>query len=1017
MARKDSAVSWRDFSWRAIVVAQFALKFAYHRLSAFALATLLALAWSAASTQVSAAERVRGRHRPDRIIIQPKAEAVSRVEEMTQNSRRRTLKSYRALGGVQVVQLADDETVEQAVERYRASGLVEFAEPDYKLHATVVPNDPHFLSGSQWSLRNSSTGRDIHAADAWDTSTSASNIIVAVIDTGIRYTHEDLAPNMWVNPNEIPGNGFDDDRNGFVDDIHGIDTITHSGNPMDDGDHGTHVAGIIGAVGNNGKGVAGVAWKVKLMACKFLDINGDGDTSDAIAAIDYARKMGAHVLNGSFGGSDYSSALYTAIQNARAAGIIFVAAAGNESSNLDQIPTYPACYTLDNIVVVGGMNRSDSLDLGYSNYGASNVDLCAPGTGIYSTWGTSDTAYSSSTGTSMATPHVTGAIALMRARFPSMTHPQIISRLLSSVDELPALAGRCRSGGRLNLAKALGPNPEANFGASIWSGEPPLQVAFTNISLGELKSVSWNFGDGSPTDTNANPVHTFVRTGDFKVRLTVAGTNSKTNSIEQTIRVTSNYRFASEPYSWIDPAGMTRLLLTDNGVSAPITLPFKFRFYGVEKSTVHVSANGMIGFSADGLSATENTPMANGAAPNDVIAPYWDNLDPAAGGSVYAGTIGTAPNRRFVASWVNVPRVTTTTLLTFQVILDESTGDIIFQYRDVAGTRGGGRGATVGVENSNGDSGALYLHNGAPNLLEARTALRVSQGTFRYLVLDRTSLWFNATQGATTGLQTMVSLENTGSLGLDWSVTSGSSWLTVSNATGALAGGQSTTVAITLNESTAGLTEGSHETTLTFSNLTDGGGNITIPVTIRVALSATGILELTPASSNLFAGVLGGPFAPTGLPVLLRNSGNGSLDWNASADSGWIGTTPASGTLAAGGSTTVLVELTPLASTLAAGDHTANVQFVNASVPGSTALTQPVRLQVNSQLVESSAAIRNGRFEAVLSAPASGSYAVEYSTDLQNWQTLSSVPAVGGSVTFDDAVETEGRRFYRLRLE
>jgi len=998
-------------------VALFALRIAYHRLSALALTTLLALAWSFAPTQLIAAEKVKGRHRPDRIIIQPKADTVSRVDKMTQNSRRRMLRSYRALGDVQVVQLADGETVEEAVERYRASGLVEFAEPDYKLHASVVPNDPHFLSGLQWSLRNSSTGRDIHAVDAWDTSSSASNIVVAVIDTGIRYTHEDLAPNMWVNPNEVPGNGLDDDHNGFVDDIYGIDTITHSGNPMDDGDHGTHVAGVIGAVGNNGKGVAGVAWKVKLMACKFLDINGDGDTSDAIEAIDYARRMGAHVLNGSFGGADYSSALYTAIQNARAAGIIFVAAAGNESSNLDQIPTYPACYTLDNIVVVGGVNRSDNLDTGYSNYGANNVDLCAPGTGIYSTWGTSDSAYMSSTGTSMATPHVAGAIALMRARFPNMTHAQIISRLLASVDELPALAGKCRSGGRLNLAKALGPNPEANFGASIWSGQPPLQVAFTNISLGELKSVSWNFGDGSPTDTNANPVHTFVRTGQFNVRLTVVGTNAKTNSIEQTVSVVSNYRFASEPYSWVEPSGMMRLLLADNGVSSPITLPFNFPFYGVEKSSIYVSANGVVGFSTDGLSATENIPMANGAPPNDFIAPYWDNLDPAAGGSIYAGTVGTAPNRRFVVSWVNVPRVTTTTFLTFQVILDESTGDIIFQYRDVSGTRGSGRGATVGVENFNGDSGALYLHNGAPILLEARTAVRVSRSTFRYLILDRTSLWFNATQGATAGLQAVVGLENTGSQGLDWGVTSGSSWLTVSNMTGVLAGGQSTNVAITLNESTAVLTEGSHETTLTFSNLTDGGGNITIPVTIRVAPSAVGILELTPASSNLFAGGLGGPFEPAGLPVVLRNSGTASLDWNTSADSGWVGATPASGTLAAGGSTTVLVELNSLANALDAGEHAANVQFLNASVAGSPSLTQPVQLRVNSRLVESSAAIKNGRFEAVLSAPASGSYAVEYSTDLQSWQTLSSVAAVGGSVTFDDAVDTEGRRFYRLRLE
>jgi subtilisin family serine protease len=465
-----------------------------------------------------------------------------------------------------VVQLADGETVQEAVERYRASGLVEFAEPDYKLHASVVPNDPHFLSGLQWSLRNSSTGRDIDAVDAWDTSTSASNIVVAVIDTGIRYTHEDLAPNMWVNPNEIPGNGFDDDRNGFVDDVYGIDTITHSGNPMDDGDHGSHVAGIIGAVGNNGKGVAGVAWKVKLMACKFLDSNGDGDTSDAIEAIDYARKMGAHVLNGSFGGGDYSSALYTAIQNARAAGIIFVAAAGNDSSNLDQIPTYPACYTLDNIVVVGGMGRSDSVDSGYSNYGASSVDLCAPGTGIYSTWGTSDSAYMSSTGTSMATPHVAGAIALMRARFPSMTHAQIISRLLASVDQLPGAGWQMQERRALESGQSAGTESGSEFRRVNLEWPAAFAGRFHKYVVRRIERCFLEFWRWFAHGYKRNPVHTFVKTGKFNVRLTVVGTNSKTNSIEQTVSVVSNYRFAGEPYSWVEPSGMTRLLLADNGV-------------------------------------------------------------------------------------------------------------------------------------------------------------------------------------------------------------------------------------------------------------------------------------------------------------------------------------------------------------------------------------------------------------------------------------------------------------------
>lgn len=790
--------------------------------------------------------------------------------------------------------------------RYRASGLVEFAEPDYKLYATTLPNDPQFASGVQWSLR-STTGRDIHAADAWETASSASNIVVAVIDSGIRYTHEDLAANMWVNPGEIAGNGIDDDENGIMDDVHGINTVNRSGDPMDDGDHGTHVAGIIGAVGNNGRGITGVAWKVKLMACKFLDFNGEGDTSDAIEAIDYARRMGAHIINASFGGPDYSSSLYTAIQNARTAGVIVVAAAGNEIMDIDQMPMYPASYTLDNIVVVGGTSRSDAIDLGYSNWGATGVDLFAPGSGIFSTWGSDDTAYRSSSGTSMATPHVAGALALMKARFTNLTSSQLISRLLNSVDVLPGLTGRCRTGGRLNLAKALGPDPAASFSASTLIGEPPLTVTFTNQSLGELRSLTWSFGDGSAESSASQPTHVFTAPGEFKVRLTVVGTNSKTNSMEQTVRVMPNYTWNTEPYVWIDPAGMTRIPLSDNGVSPAQPLPFAFSFYGRAQTSIYVGANGILGFRPENLGATGNEAFPAMSTPNEVIAPHWDNLNPGVGGNVYAGASGQAPNRRFVISWVNVPRVSTAAVLSFQAILEEATGDVVFQYRDIEGSRGAGRGATIGLENSFGDLGALYSHNGSPFLLANRTALRAAPLRFRQL-------------------------------------------------------------------------------------------------------------EVTPSDSNLFTGGLGGPFDPSGISIQLRNSGNAALDWSGGANMSWVALDPAAGVLAPGESTTVFASMNTNANTLPAGAHEASIEFRNTSVPAAEVLRQPVRLQINTRLEHSSATIQNGRFRAELSAPQSGTFAVEYSIDLVTWESLSTVPAVNGSVAFDDAVGPGQKRFYRLRL-
>jgi subtilisin family serine protease len=666
--------------------------------------------------------------RPDRLILLPRRSATpDGLAKRHGKSGRHVLRSYAGLGGLQVVQLAPGENVADAAAEYQASGMVEFAEPDYKLQATETPNDPNFVSGTQWSLQNNAVpGSDIHAVSAWNTSHSASNVVVAIVDSGIRYTHQDLAANMWVNRGEIPGNGIDDDRNGVIDDVHGFNAVAKNGDPMDDAGHGSHVAGIIGAVGNNGLGIAGVAWNVQLMACKFLAADESGDTSDAISCIDYARRMGAQIINASWGGGDYSAALYTALASARAAGIIVVTAAGNDAENIDQIPLYPACYALDNIVVVGATSRSDNFETSYSNFGVVNVDLCAPGSGIYSTWYTGDAAYMTSSGTSMATPHVAGALALMKARFTQSSSSELIARLLGSVDVLPSLAGKCATGGRLNLAAALGPNPAAVFSVSDSSGDVPFSVSFTNRSIGDVKSLAWDFGDGTATSTNENPVHVFARPGSFVVTLTVAGQNGSTNSFQQTVRARSNYEIVPENYQWIEPSGMTQLSLGDNGSSAQV-LPFSFPFYGDPFTTIFVGANGLLGFSNSGLSSIDHTPLPDSAAPNGIICPYWDNLNPQAGGTVFAGVVGNAPNRRFVASWVNVLRNSSALPLTFQAILEESTSEIVFQYLNVQpqNPRGGAKRATVGIEDASGLSGSLYIYNGSPAILQNQSAIRI----------------------------------------------------------------------------------------------------------------------------------------------------------------------------------------------------------------------------------------------------------------------------------------------------
>lgn len=345
--------------------------------------------------------------------------------------------------------------LKQRIEALRATGQFEFVEPDFIVHAIRTPTDAAFVDGRLWGLRNTSlSGADVDATRAWDLTTGATNVIVAVIDTGIRSTHQDLRDNMWRNPREIAGNGLDDDNNGYVDDIHGINAINRTGNSTDDNNHGTHCAGTIGATANDAGAAVGVAWQVRLMALKFLAANGSGTTSDAITCIDYAVAHGAQILSNSWGGGGFSQALLEAIERAHRAGALFVAAAGNESNNNDTFPSYPASYPVANILAVAALDRSDRL-ASFSNYGRTSVHLGAPGVGIFSTTAGSDSSYASFNGTSMATPHVAGVAALIRARFPSISVADLRARILRTAVAIPALAGKTTTGGRVNAYRAL----------------------------------------------------------------------------------------------------------------------------------------------------------------------------------------------------------------------------------------------------------------------------------------------------------------------------------------------------------------------------------------------------------------------------------------------------------------------------------------------------------------------------------------------------------------------------------
>jgi subtilisin family serine protease/outer membrane protein assembly factor BamB len=436
--------------------------FALHRTFTWlAIGLVFVTGLSAQTEQFTAKERAQG-YRDRVLLAKPRATAAATVEAAESGEGLRMRQKFTRFGDLRVLELPDTESLDAAMARLRASGRYEYVERDRLLFKRTVPNDPSFAD--EWGLANTggnggTAGADIGAIVAWDTANDASGVIVAVIDSGIRQTHEDLVANLWTNP--TPG------TSGYYNDLHGINAIVpktslSAGNPEDNDGHGTHVSGTIGARGNNGVGTTGVAWKTQLMALKFLGADGSGSTSAAIACIDYAIAHGATVINASYGSPLYSTAEYEAIQRAREAGIVFVAAAGNDANNNDNMPDYPGSYDLDNIVTVAATTRSDTL-APFSNYGSGIVDLAAPGEEILSTYNGSDVSYRTLNGTSMAAPHVTGAVALLRTRFPNDTARQVINRLLRSVTPLPALSGKVQTGGRLNLANALGSTDSRPF--------------------------------------------------------------------------------------------------------------------------------------------------------------------------------------------------------------------------------------------------------------------------------------------------------------------------------------------------------------------------------------------------------------------------------------------------------------------------------------------------------------------------------------------------------------------------
>jgi hypothetical protein len=482
----------------------------------------------------------------------------------------------------------------------------------------------------------------IAASNAWQVSTGSSNVVVAILDSGINYHHEDLAPNMWRNPGEIPGNGMDDDGNGYIDDVHGIDTaydpFGRDTNPLDQGIpvyHGTALAGIIGAASNNGKGVAGLNWNVQLMALRFLRTTNYAEVAEELEALEYVvamkqRGINIRVLSMSYGGTEFSMASKEAHEAVSAAGVLQVASAGNFSANIDSAPTFPATLPIADLISVAA---SDSADLlaPFSSYGRTNCDLAAPGVGIVSTGGSSGNDYYGQPGrdgTSYSAPYVAGAAALLFAAYPSATALEVKAALLDSADVLPAFTNKMVSNGRLNVARAMQslggrltkapPNitfqpPErttivlsnAYSLNAVFTGTPPFSFQWLHNGMELVDGTNATYGDASAPASDAGDYRLVVSNGFGVVTSAVARLEVLTTPVfvrhpqPGNATETSNITFAAlatgyaPQYQWLSNGvpmlGATTTNLTLTNVNPGFAAAYSVRAsnsYGVSTSDV-----------------------------------------------------------------------------------------------------------------------------------------------------------------------------------------------------------------------------------------------------------------------------------------------------------------------------------------------------------------------------------------------------------------------------------------------
>jgi hypothetical protein len=749
-------------------------------------------------------------------------EVLVRFRSSVSGARRTTLhagtgasvvRQFATVPDLQLVRLPAGTPLARGLAHYRNSPDVLYAERNHLITLQRMPDDPYFVAHDSglWGLNMIPyfTDADIDAPEGWEFTTGSRDVVVATIDSGIDYNHQDLAANVWRNELDCNTNGVDNDGNGFVDDCHGIAPINGNSDPMDDHSHGTHVAGTIGAVGNNGIGVVGVNWNVSIMACKMFDADGTGTLAAAITCLDYVARMkdrGVNIVatNNSWSSNEYSAALRDAIEAHVQRGILFIAAAGNNfqcsgdpyecrvDNDNDRKPTWPASFYLPNIISV-----ANGVDYGYLNAASSRgrhtVHLAAPGTWILST--TPGDTYDYFSGTSMATPHVTGVAALLKAQdqrrdwraiknlilagtegslFPddndlitlkrlkargslACTDSTVTSRLKPIPATVTAVVGRPMDLAALNIRCAV---PNGAVTVTVNPGGQAIALSDDGAGIDQAAGDGIYSGQWTPAATGA-----FV--------LTFPGADDVTVQV-----LPSSYTVTAVPFADRPITGTPlQILPLEPGA---ITSPFPLRFAGGSFTTLYVDERGAAQFDS-GETYHDLSPFSEPLPSpyhSTLIAPFWDRVRPltAGTGEVVWEVTGTAPNRELVVEWRNLERSDVFCELfggfvTFQAVFFENSSDILFNYRDTV--FGGyctdldhGATATVGIQVSP-DVGTMFsfhtpaLADGTSLLWTAgegpQPAIEVTPATQDFGTVtvgssaDRTFVVKNAGTGTLTG--------------------------------------------------------------------------------------------------------------------------------------------------------------------------------------------------------------------------------------------------------------------------